>query len=215
MTFRTSRILSVVVIGAVLLACAQGSAQQSAARGLGDSRDVQVRASAVENSRNEGWPRGLVALSVGMPLRLRRDRRLGQGRFGPRFGELMLGAVLSSSEGALQHGVGVGLSIGVSQDGGFYEQVEPFEQYSVSPGYLAMLQVDTDWYGLGHVAIPVAFGGGASLGLDVGVACAYRLLAGLAVFVELSAVTFLGVELRPYPMLAAELGIVVDYEVLP
>jgi len=152
--------------------------------------------------------------SAGRPVRLRRDRRLGQGRLAPAYLDLFAALVLPNS-GGLQHGLGLTASIGLSADGGFYEPVKALSQVLVAPTYVLFSNLDADWLAFGHVGIPIGIAGGKTLGLDVGGALAYRVLAGLGFFAEISGVVFLGQEQRLYPMLACELGVMVDFEVLP
>jgi hypothetical protein len=175
---------------------------------LGSSR---VLAQMGPSREGANTPRMLALLSGGAPLRLTLDRSLGQDRVGPLFGNLLLGYVLPG--GRLQHGVGVGLSWNGTHDGGYTTPVYAFDQVVVMPSYLAHLQLSPDVFGVGHIGLPVLVRGGPSAGFEVGAALAYRITAGLGVFAGLDLDAHLALDLNVFASL--ELGIVVDYEVLP
>ena len=156
-------------------------------------------------------PRMLALVSTGVPLRLTLDRSLGQDRTGPVFGNILLGYALPG--GRLQHGVGVGLSWNGTHDGGYTTPVYAFDQIVVVPSYLAHLQLNADVFGVGHIGLPVLVRGGPSAGFEVGAALAYRVTAGLGVFAGVDLDAHLALDLNVFASL--ELGIVVDYEVLP
>jgi hypothetical protein len=156
-------------------------------------------------------PRMLTLISGGAPLRLTIDRELGQERLGPLFGSVLLGYVLPG--GRLQHGFGVSASWNATHDGGYTTPVYAFDQIAVMPAYLAYYHLSPDVFGLGHIGVPVLVRGGPSAGLQVGAALAYRVLAGTGVFAGIDLNSHIA---RGFNLFASlELGVVIDYEVLP
>jgi hypothetical protein len=153
----------------------------------------------------------LALVSAGVPLRLTLDKTLGQNRSAPAFGNVMVGYALAG--GQLRHGFGLGLSWNLGHDGGYTTPVYAADQFALMPSYLAHYTFSEDFFGIGHVGLPILVRGGPSAGLEVGAAIAYRVFAGTGVFAALNLAGFVGVGLNLLTSL--ELGIVVDYEVLP
>lgn len=174
---------------------------------------VATSTSTAPAERGE-FPRLLATLGVGLPLRLTRDRDLGQGRLGPRYLDARVGYLLARG-GSWQHGPALQLSTGLSEDGGFHNPVDAFEQWVVAPGYGVAHEAFQGASWLLHGFLPFALTGGRSLGVELTAALAYRVLAGLGLYAELGGGAFFGYEGAPHPMLTAELGLVIDYEVLP
>lgn len=159
-------------------------------------------------------PRILGTLSAGLPLRLRRDRNFGQGRLGPRFVDGSA-SYFWLSHGRLQHGPGLGISLNLSGDGGFFQPVDPWTQWVLAPTYSALWALEDDLLGIAHLGLPVAFAADKSIGLELAIGGVYKLLAGLGLFAELGVTTFGGAGGTLHPMLTAELGLAIDHEVLP
>jgi hypothetical protein len=156
-------------------------------------------------------PRMLMLVSGGAPLRLTVDRSLGQERLGPLFGSVLLGYALPG--GCLQHGFGVGASWNATHDGGYTTPVYAFDQVAVMPAYFAYSQLSPDVFGIGHLGVPVLVRGGPSAGLQVGAALAYRVFAATGVFAGIDVNSHIA---RGFNLFASlELGVVIDYEVLP
>lgn len=156
-------------------------------------------------------PRLFSLISGGAPLRLTVDRELGQERLGPLFGSVLLGYVLPG--GRLQHGFGVSSSWNATHDGGYTTPVYAFDQVAVMPAYLAYYHLSPDVFGIGHLGVPVLVRGGPSAGLQVGAALAYRVFAGTGVFAGIDLSSHIARGLNLFASL--ELGVVIDYEVLP
>jgi len=156
-------------------------------------------------------PRMLTLISGGAPLRLTVDRELGQERLGPLFGNVMLGYVLPG--GRLQHGFGVSASWNATHDGGYTTPVYAFDQVAVMPAYLAYYHLSPDVFSFGHIGVPVLVRGGPRAGLQIGAALAYRVFAGTGVVAGVDVNSHIA---RGFNLFASlELGVVIDYEVLP
>lgn len=169
-----------------------------------------VRAQEAEPEVDE--PSRMVGmLSAGVPLRLTLDKTLDQSRIAPAFGNVLLGYELPGQR--LRHGFGVGLSWNMSHEGGYTTPVYAGDQLVLMPAYLAYYKLNPDVFGIGHVGVPILVRGGSSAGLELGAMIAYRLTAGTGVFagLDLDAYNALGFNL----LASLELGVVIDYEVLP
>lgn len=169
------------------------------------------RAAAQEEDRSAPTPRMLTLISGGAPLRLTVDRTLGQERLGPLFGSVLLGYALPG--GRLQHGFGVGASWNATHDGGYTTPVYALDQIAIMPAYLAYYHLSPDVFGIGHIGLPVLVRGGPSAGLQLGAALAYRIFAGTGVFAGIDLNSHIARGLSLFASL--ELGVVIDYEVLP
>jgi hypothetical protein len=167
-----------------------------------------VRADASE-SRDP--PRLLLLGSVGIPLRLTVSDKYGQERWGPAFGNVMLGYALPG--GRFRHGFGLGVSWNFGHDGGYTDPVYAGDQIALMPAYLAYYTLNTDVFAFGHVGLPILLRGGPSAGLELGGALAYRVLAGAGVFARVDLDAY---SAGTFSLFASfELGVVIDYEVLP
>ena len=156
-------------------------------------------------------PRMLALLSAGVPLRLTLNEKLDQSRLAPTYGNLLLGYALGGER--LRHGFGVGASWNFGHEGGYTTPVYAGDQVALMPSYLAYYTLNTDVFALGHVGVPFLVRGGTSLGLELGAALAYRVFAGSGVF---AAVNVDAYGAAGFNLLASlELGVVIDYEVLP
>jgi hypothetical protein len=123
--------------------------------------------------------------------------------------DLAVGATLGDPDG-LQHGMKLGWSIAMTG----------VPQHVVTPAYLAVLRTKTPWLFYGWVGLPLVvqpdFGAGGELALGA----ARFFSAGLAATASVVADAFYGAATREarvtvYPVLSAQLGILLEYEVLP
>jgi hypothetical protein len=158
--------------------------------------------------------RYLATLAVGAPLRLARNVEFDQGPIGPVYADGLGGYVLSSNA-RVRHGVGVGGSLNLSEEGGFTEPVPIASQIVIMPAYLVYWAADEAWFGLGHVGIPILAAGGRSVGLELGFGAAWRWLAGFGAYAEAALGAFAGAASTVHPSVSLELGVFVEYEVLP
>lgn len=168
----------------------------------------------VSSAQAEEQPQRYVALaSVGAPLRLTRDVDLDQSALAPLYTDVVGGYVLSGEH--VRHGVGVGLSLNLTKDGGYTEPVAPGEQLAVAPEYLLYVDLGRDALFLGQAGLPIVLTGSQTIGLALSGALGYRFLAGMGAFAELGLESFVGVSSRIHPTVSLELGLFLDYEVLP
>ena len=170
---------------------------------------------AAQDSEQDGAledpPRMLGLFSVGVPLRLTLDDKLDQSRIAPTYGSVLLGYALGGQR--LRHGFGVGASWNMGHEGGYTTPVYAGDQLALMPSYLAYYTLNRDVFGVGHVGIPFLVRGGPSVGVEVGAAIAYRVFAGSGVFAALNLDAY---GAAGFTLLASlELGVVIDYEVLP
>jgi hypothetical protein len=158
-------------------------------------------------------PRYLATLSGGAPLRLTRNEDFDQGSFAPAFVDALFGYVPAAG-GRLRHGFGLGASLNLSEDGGFTEPVDAGSQLVLMPAYLLHADFEADLFALGHAGIPILLTGDQTAGVELVAAVGYRLFAGAGAFAELGLGTFVGAG-SMHASASLELGIFVDYEVLP
>ncbi len=167
------------------------------------------------DSEEDEQPRLIALLTFGGPLRVARNVDFGQERFGPLFVDL-LGGYLFPFGSWWRHGIGVGLSMNATKDGGFSEPVQPAEQLVVNPGYLAYFDFHPDIFCLGHFSIPFqVLEKPESWGIETAIGIGYKLSAGAGAYLESSLDFFFGFDSTVHPLLSLELGIFLDYEILP
>jgi hypothetical protein len=159
-------------------------------------------------------PHYLGSWTAGAPLRLTRNVDFDQDAIAPVFSDVLVGYAFSGP-GAYRHGLGVGGSLNLSQDGGFTEPVQGAAQFVLMPAYLAYYALDPDWLLLGHLGVPVLLSGGRSLGLELAAGLGYRVLSGAGVFGEAGFDAFAGADTTLHLSFSLELGIFIDHEVLP
>lgn len=162
-------------------------------------------------------------LGVGGALRLVAHDDFQQDRLAPSYLDLQ-GALVLPLAGALRHSVLVGASTNLEADGSFVSGVDPFQQWVFSAGYGLHVPFGRagapTWLVGGHVSGAVVVSPDLTWGIEVGGDAAYHFLAGLGVYAEVNVGTYFGAEdrfgnLTVNPLLALEVGLTWDYEVLP
>lgn len=159
-------------------------------------------------------PRYVATWSAGAPLRITKDADLDQGTLAPLYSDALVGYLFGGS-GSLQHGAGVGLSLNLTDEGGFTEPVYAGHQFVIMPAYLIAWDLHPDLFALGHVGLPVLATSTPTAGLELAGALGYRVLAGWGVFAEVGADAFWGAASTIHATVSLEVGIFLDYEVLP
>lgn len=142
---------------------------------------------------------------------------------------LDLAGVVYLPGGDVRHGVGLGISTTLSNDTN--AGVQMFQQWAFTPAYYLLIplrrlvpDLGQDWLQLqGHVGIPVVLssalgsnsgGVDVSVGGELGLGVNFKFLAGLGVYFEVQGAIYGGSKDTVHPVLSADLGFVVDYEVL-
>jgi hypothetical protein len=171
-------------------------------------------AAAAQPSVDEEPARYVATLGAGIPLRLTTDDDYGQDTFAPAYSDLLAGYVFAG-QGTFRHGLGLGMSLNLSRDGGYSEPVYSAEQLAVMPAYLLYAAMGRDVFGMAHLGVPFVVTADRTFGVEVAAAAGYRLLAGLGLFAELALGAFVGSGSTLNPVVALEAGLFLDYEVLP
>jgi hypothetical protein len=171
---------------------------------------ASVRADSVAGT----LPRYLTTVSVGLAMRLRVDETFGQERLAPVFADALAGYVFASDT-EFAHGFGLGLSLNLSEDGGFTEPVGVMQQLVVMPSYLLYWNVAPELFAFGHTGVPITVTSGVSAGFELGAALGYRFLAGFGAYTEAAVELFGGANTTINPVLSLEVGLFLDWEVLP
>jgi hypothetical protein len=123
--------------------------------------------------------------------------------------DLAVGATVGKARG-IEHGARLGWSVSVS---GVPQQV-------ITPSYLAVMRLTPAWLVYGWAGLPILIEPDANLGGELAVGGAWLARAGLGASFALVADGFYGAataETRAafYPVISAQMGLFVAYEVLP
>jgi hypothetical protein len=174
----------------------------------------QVAASHAQDDVPLRDPARYLALgSAGLPVRLTVNDEYGQDRLGASFVDLMGGYVFPG--GSYRHGVGLGVSWNIGHDGGYEAPIYTADQWVIMPAYLGYIPLGRDALVLGHVGLPIVVSGGSGLGLEVGAALAYHVVAGAGLFAELDVTGYAAGDAGATLLMSMEAGILLNYEVLP
>jgi len=159
-------------------------------------------------------PRVVVEVGGGLSLRIVQNIDYAQERAAPGFVDVF-GAFVFGTGSVLRHGVGLSMSLNVSGDGSVDVGVDPGQQFVLGPAYLAYLRFDPDLVLTGKVLALFAVTPGLAPGVELALGGSYLVTAGLGPYVELSTSLYLGEANTVHPIASAEIGLFVDYEVLP
>lgn len=123
--------------------------------------------------------------------------------------DLAVGALFGRPLG-LQHGAGLNASFALS---GVRQEV-------LTPAYLAWLALAPRWHARLRAGIPIVVEPDASAGLELGLGAAFLFSAGLGVTAEMIGSLYPGAATAEQtqtliPVVSLQLGILIDYEVLP
>lgn len=157
------------------------------------------------------------ALSVGRGLRFNNPYRLqtelGDGAqslsLTAPYLDLAIGALLGAP-GRLQHGLGVNASFAL----------QGIRQEVVTPAYLALLPLSSRWQLRGRLGVPIVLEPDAGAGVELGMGGVFLVTAGLGFTAEVIGSLFPGAATLEetstlIPIASLQLGVLVDYEVLP
>lgn len=205
------------LIAGVLLGCAWlGCSEEGRAQVAGPPITMRSMPATLEPERGP-YVHTLGSLSYGRGLRFNNPFRL-QTELGDDgeslsltagYLDLGVGAALGDPHG-LQHGAVLHLSIATN---GVRQEV-------LSASYLALHPLGREWLGFARLGVPVVLEPDVSVGTELGVGATYLVSSGLGVNAELVSSLFFGAatwEHDPniFPVLSLQLGVWVDYEVLP
>ncbi|HEX2878030.1 MAG TPA: hypothetical protein VHO25_00700 [Polyangiaceae bacterium] len=123
--------------------------------------------------------------------------------------DLAVGALLGSPT-TLQHGLAVNASFAIA---GIRQEV-------VTPAYVALLPLSSRWQLRGRLGLPIVLEPDASVGVELGVGAVFLVSAGLGFTAEAIGSLFPGAATLEetstlIPIASLQLGVLVDYEVLP
>ncbi|MBN1654996.1 MAG: hypothetical protein JXA30_14600 [Deltaproteobacteria bacterium] len=167
------------------------------------------------DDRESRQSRLIATITSGGSLRIARNVDLGQERFGPIFVEGFVAYLLPFGDW-WRHGIGVGVSTNLMEDGGYTEPVDPVEQLVVSPGYLAYFDFHPDIFCLGHLSLPFQLlSSSESWAIEAAAGIGYKLSAGAGAYIESSLDFFVGFDSTVHPIASLEVGIFLDHELLP
>jgi hypothetical protein len=157
------------------------------------------------------------ALSLGRGVRLNNPYRLATplGKdaeslsLSATYLDLALNATFGNPDG-LQHGGAIHLATAL--DG--------IPQEVVTPSYVALVRLPPSFFVYGRAGTPIVLEPDAGLGLEAAAGGAWFFTAGLGLTAELIGSVFYGaatqdVDVTTIPIVSLQLGVLVDYEVLP
>jgi hypothetical protein len=175
--------------------------------------------------------RVIATAGVGVGVRPLRniDTPFSQDFLAPAF--LDVGAAVFAPGGDVRHGGGLVVTTGVTTDGIQSGGVASFTQWVLTPSYFLLVplrrlipSLGFDWVHLqGRVGLPLSFsaalgrldGVDVTVGAEVAAAVHFKFLAGLGLYLELTAAVYGGSSDTVHPVLSADAGLLFDYEVLP
>ncbi|MDQ3036575.1 MAG: hypothetical protein M3Y87_29555 [Myxococcota bacterium] len=150
-------------------------------------------------------------------------------RFSPPYLQLR-GGWLFEGDGAIQHGVGLGIATNLTSEG--TTVVEPgldaLAQWTLTPTYFFRYWFDSWFQLMAHFGVPLAIGnvtyerGGTVIssvdfnwGLELQLGLVFKPITGLGVYAAASVATYFAGSSSVWPTISFEGGLVFDYEVLP
>ncbi|MCA9603912.1 MAG: hypothetical protein KC417_17895, partial [Myxococcales bacterium] len=154
------------------------------------------------------------SLGAGASLRLAKNRNFAQDVFAPSYLDAF-GAVVLPGLGFWRHGVGLGVSTNLVADGSVLVGVDAFQQAVLTPSYFARIDLGSNFLGTFKAGIPWVIAPSASIGGEVDAGATWLFLAGIGVYAEVGFALFAGGDGSVHPTASGELGLVIDYEVLP
>jgi hypothetical protein len=166
--------------------------------------------------------RVLASVGVGTSVRLVQNLELQQERFAPAYVELR-GGVALPQRGRVGHELTLAATTNLSGDGTYTSGIDPFGQWAIAPAYAVRVGFPAgpvpDFVLRGRLGVPLVLAPDLTWGIEVDASITYAILAGLGAYFELGYATYFGAEdragdLTVHPLLAFELGVSVDWEVL-
>lgn len=157
------------------------------------------------------------AIGAGASMRLYYDPDvLRQDFLAPVYLQLRAGYFLEG-EGDLQHGFGLGIASNLTIDppdpavaDGFLE----FGQWTFAPSYYLRVWLSDQLQILASVGVPIGVSGTyQTVGLELAGGLVFKFLAGLGIYADITVSTYFAQFVQP--LLSGDLGLWLEYEVLP
>jgi hypothetical protein len=214
-----ARAAALVVVAAGLTFADPGAA----AAQLDDERPPGVGGDEEESDEEEGpapevMPmRILASVGAGSMIRIVNDLSLSQERIGPSFLDLA-GSYVFAGAGIFRHGATLAISTNLNGEGPPPPDdngIDPVTQWTFTPSYLAYLRFSDDFVLAGRAGFNLTVAPYFVPGVEVSAAATYLFTAGLGAYAEVSGNLSFGVAPEPSPTASVELGLMIDYEVLP
>lgn len=169
------------------------------------------------------YGRVFASLGVGGTVRVVQYVSLAQDRLAPPYLQLR-GGYFFEGDGMFQHGIVLGLATALAQDGTLAVAgppdplgVTPGSQWSLAPAYMVRLIPEGDlgnWFqATGRIGIPFALGDQFSWGWEAGLGMLIKPLEGIGIYGEIDFSMYFASDV--HPLVSFEIGLAVDYEVLP
>jgi hypothetical protein len=175
-------------------------------------------AGAVEPDRPLGPQAHLLgAAALGRGVRLNNPYRLATP-----LGDSAESLSLSATYLDLWVGAALGPPAGISHGGALHlaAAIDGIPQQVLTPSYLALQRFSGGWLGFGRAGLPIVLGPDPNLGFELAAGGTWLVSAGLGVTAELVGSIFYGAatheeSVTVIPIIALQLGVMIDYEVLP
>lgn len=210
-----------------LLAASGAAPTRACAQSLDDERPPGQGGGERGGGPREEGPSGpaepmriLASLGGGGTLRIVNDLALEQGRFAPVFLDVA-GGVVFPARGLLRHGAHLQVSTNLSGEGpgiGSPNEavgIDTAAQWTLTPSYLAYLRLDDTFVLSGRAGLNLTVSPYFVLGTEVAAGATFLLTAGLGLYAEASFNLAFGQAPEPLPTASLEVGLAIDYEVLP
>ena len=159
----------------------------------------------------------LASIGGGATLRIVNDLTLEQKRFAPSFIDIA-GSVVFPGAGRWRHGATLAISTNLNGEGPGAPDpngIDPASQWTLTPSYLAYFRFGEDLVLTGRAGVNLTASPYFVLGGELSLGAVFLFTAGLGAYVELSGNLAFGLAPEPLPTVSAELGIMIDFEVLP
>lgn len=195
--------------------------QSSPARGSAGEDDLTRDRRIIDGEQRRldegGYGHAFVSSALGRGLRTNNPYRLehvlGDSPKGwsvsALYFDLGAGYLLGDPNG-LEHGPSANLSVALT---GIRQEV-------LTPGYRALMRFDSRWSSSLRLGVPIVLEPDLGGGVELGLAGVFHVLGGVAAYSELVYSLFFGaatyeVDTTVIPIISLQLGLWVDYEVLP
>lgn len=157
------------------------------------------------------------ALAIGRGIRLNNPYRLATP-----LGDTAESLSLSATYLDLSLGAAIGAADGIAHGGALHLSVatEGVPQEVITPSYVALHRFADGWIAYGRAGIPIVLEPDVNAGFELAAGGAWLLSAGLGVTAELVGSVFYGAATHDesvtiIPIVSLQIGVLVDYEILP